>query len=63
MNVDELKVQADYYATYVSRIQEEITKEDAKVTAAAGTEDADVVEAEAKEVKEWYTHELDHLKE
>lgn len=50
-----MKEESDYRTTYAKRLGEEITKEQARKTAAAGTEDEDVLTAESDAVIEWLT--------
>lgn len=50
-----IKSDADYYATYVTRMNEEIQKEKDKKTAAEGTDDLDKVTAETDAVIAFYT--------
>jgi hypothetical protein len=57
-----LKNEADYYAQYVTRMNEEIQKETAKKTAAAGTDDLDKVTAETDAVIAFYTEIRDEKK-
>jgi hypothetical protein len=53
-HIAELKQQADYEALFISRLQEEIAKEQAKLTGYAGQEDEDVLTAESEAVIAWY---------
>ena len=52
--IAELKLESDGVKEYVKRYGEEITKEQAKITAAAGTEDEDLVTGVSNAVIAWY---------
>lgn len=41
----EMKGEADYRAQWVKRLKEEVAKEQAKITAAKGTDDEDLITA------------------
>jgi hypothetical protein len=58
-----LKLEFDAVRTYIDRYNEEITKEKAKVEAAAGSDDLDLVTAVAAAVEEWYKARVTEKKE
>lgn len=61
--IAELKLESDAVKEYIRRYKEEITAEEAKVGAAAGSDDLDLVTAESKAVVEWYTQRLKEKQE
>jgi hypothetical protein len=58
-----LKLDSDAVKVYITRYNEEITKERAKIEAAAGSDDLDLVTAMAAAVEEWYKSRVNEKKE
>lgn len=56
--IAELKLESDAVKEYIKRFNEEITKEQAKITDAAGTEDLDLVTGVSNAVIAWYNERL-----
>ena len=56
--LEELKGEADYRATYVSRIKEEMAKNDAEKAEFLGTDDEDLYSAVADALNAWFAERL-----
>jgi len=61
--LQEVKAESDYRALWVSRLKEEIAKEEAKIKAAKGSDDEDLITAMSTAVIGWFNEGLAQQKE
>lgn len=57
-HLSNMKTEADYYATYVGRLKEEVTKRQNDMKAGKGTEDEDLINGKSNAAIEYFNNEL-----